>query len=52
MILGFHYHGLGSVPAWGTEILQATQHGPEKGIKNDLNPRKLAFSFVAVATAT
>ena len=26
MILGFHCHGLGSVPRWGTEIPQAVQH--------------------------
>jgi len=25
-ILGFHCHGPGSIPGWGTEILQAVQH--------------------------
>ena len=29
-ILGFHCRGLGSVPGWGTEIPQATQHSQKK----------------------
>jgi len=29
-ILGFHYHSPGSIPGWGTEILQATQCRQEK----------------------
>ena len=29
-ILGFHGHGLGSVPGRGTEIPQAMQHGYKK----------------------
>ena len=29
-ILGFHYHGPGSIPGWETEILQAVQHSKKK----------------------
>ena len=29
-ILGFHCHGLGSIPGWGTEILQAVWCGQKK----------------------
>ena len=26
-IPGFHYHGPGSIPGWGTEVSQDTWHG-------------------------
>ena len=29
-ILGFHYHGPGSIPGWGTEVSQDTWHGQNK----------------------
>ena len=28
--LGFDYCGPGSIPGWGTEILQAAQHGQKR----------------------
>ena len=31
-ILGFHYHGPDSIPGWGIEIPEATQHGPKKKV--------------------
>ena len=33
-IPGFHCHGSGSIPGWGTEILQAAQHGQNKNKQN------------------
>ena len=30
MILGFHCHGLGSIPGWGTEMLQVMLVQPKK----------------------
>ena len=32
----FHCHGLGSIPGWGPEILQALWHGEKKKDTNDL----------------
>ena len=31
----FHYHGPGSIPGWGTEILQATQCRQKKKKKKE-----------------
>ena len=33
-ILGFHCCGPGSIPDWGTEILQAVQHGQKMKKRN------------------
>ena len=38
--LGFHRHGPGSIPGWGTEIPQATQHGQKKKKRRAELPEK------------
>ena len=35
-MLGFHYHGPGSIPGWGTEIPQVEQCGQKKRHTNEL----------------
>ena len=39
-ILGFHSHGLSSIPGQGSEILQAVQHGQKKKEKKRKRERE------------
>ena len=34
-ILGFHCHGLGSIPGWGSEVPQTTRHSQKKKEKRE-----------------
>lgn len=41
-ILGFHCHGLGSIPGWGTENLQAALCTKKK---NSIDEKKQTYKY-------